>query len=123
MRDVELFTYTCSTASRVAMLAAGFHVARGRNAGEKAETTIACSILESATARGRDILGDHWLAKWERSAAKFPLDLQNDERAAFEHLIRARPQFGAALSKNIPSADNEVADEQKILCSGQRDSS
>ena len=115
MRDVELFTYTCSTASRVAMLAAGFHVARGRNAGEKAETTIACSILESATARERDILGDHWLAKWERSAAKFPLDLQNDERAAFEHHIRARPQFGAALSKNIPSADNEVADEQKIF--------
>lgn len=96
-KDAELFTYTCSTASRVAMLAAGFHVARGRNAGEKVETTIACTSLASAHRRGRDILGADWLAKWERSAAKFPTDFPVEERPAFESLIRSRPQFTACV--------------------------
>ena len=34
-RATELFTYTCSPANRAALLAAGFFVARGRNAGDK----------------------------------------------------------------------------------------
>ncbi len=100
--DVELFTYTCSTASRVAMLAAGFHVARGRNAGEKIETTIACTSLPLARERGRDVLGADWLAKWERSAAKFPADLPMEERPAFEKLIRSHPQFAALVPPPTP---------------------
>jgi len=95
-RDVELFTYTCSTASRVAMLGAGFGVARGRNAGDKEETTIAFTSLEQALARQRDILGAAWLGKWGRSAAKFPTSLPVDEQPAFEARLRALPQFGDA---------------------------
>jgi queuine tRNA-ribosyltransferase len=92
-KDAELFTYTCSTASRLAMLLAGFHVARGRNAGEKSETTIACTDLEAAAARGRDLLDAAWLDKWNRSAAKFPRDLPAEDRPAFEARIRSLPQF------------------------------
>ena len=92
-RDVELFTYTCSTASRVAMLGAGWGVARGRNAGDKEETTIAFTHLDKARERGRDVLAAEWLKKWNRSAAKFPpgIDLANQEK--FEARIRSRPQF------------------------------
>src|SRR5205085_4934201 len=57
-RAAELFTYTCSTANRVALLAAGFFVARGRNAGEKLETTIALTpaAIQSPRAQGREML-------------------------------------------------------------------
>jgi hypothetical protein len=94
-RDVELFTYSCSTASRVSMLGAGFGVARGRNAGDKEETTIAFTDLENARRRQRDILGSEWLQKWNRSAAKFPKDLPENFRPAFEQNLRALPQFSA----------------------------
>jgi queuine tRNA-ribosyltransferase len=92
-RDVELFTYSCSTASRVAMLGAGLGVARGRNAGDKEETTIAFTDLEKARQRHRDILGPEWLKKWHRSAAKFPAGLPEDARPAFEARLLALPQF------------------------------
>jgi queuine tRNA-ribosyltransferase len=92
-RDVELFTYTCSTASRVAMLGAGWGVARGRNAGDKEETTIAFTRLEMALQRKRDVLGAEWLKKWNRSAAKFPAGLDAEQRERFEVSIRALPQF------------------------------
>lgn len=95
-RDVELFTYSCSTASRVAMLGAGFGVARGRNAGDKLETTIAFTNLDSARRRGRDILGADWLKKWHRSTAKFPADLPESARPAFESRLLALPQFRTA---------------------------
>ena len=94
-RAVELFTYTCSTSARVALLAAGFHVAKGRNAGEKEETTIALTP-EAAGARcktGRDLLSAHWLEKWNRSGAKFPPELPLQEREPFERMIRAHEQF------------------------------
>lgn len=94
-RDAELFTYTCSTANRAALLAAGFFVARGRNAGEKIETTIALTpaSLRAASARKRELLSRDWLAKWERSAAKFPSDVPGDQRSAFEKVIRGHEQF------------------------------
>jgi queuine tRNA-ribosyltransferase len=91
----ELFTYTCSTANRAALLAAGFFVARGRNAGDKTETTIALTpaALHSAQKEKRDLLSHDWLAKWERSAAKFPSDIAPNERLAFEKIIRDHEQF------------------------------
>jgi queuine tRNA-ribosyltransferase len=94
-RAVELFTYTCSTANRAALLAAGFHLARGRNAGEKVETTIALTpaALWSPFAQGREFLASDWLAKWNRSAAKFPADVAPNERSAFEKIIRGHEQF------------------------------
>jgi queuine tRNA-ribosyltransferase len=94
-RAVELFTYTCSTANRAALLAAGFHLARGRNAGEKIETTIALTpaALLSSFARRRDLLAFDWLAKWNRSAAKFPTDVAPNERSGFEKIICGHEQF------------------------------
>jgi queuine tRNA-ribosyltransferase len=94
-RAAELFTYTCSTANRAALLAAGFFVARGRNAGDKTETTIALTraALDSAPAEKRDLLSRDWLARWERSAAKFPADIAPNERSAFEKIIRGHEQF------------------------------
>ncbi|HSP44651.1 MAG TPA: tRNA guanosine(34) transglycosylase Tgt [Chthoniobacterales bacterium] len=94
-RSVEVFTYTCSTANRAALLAAGFYVARGRNAGEKLETTIAltAAALQSTRSKPRDLLGDEWLAKWHRSAAKFPTDVAPPERPAFEKVILDHQQF------------------------------
>jgi queuine tRNA-ribosyltransferase len=91
-RAAELFTYTCSTANRVALLAAGFHVARGRNAGEKVETTIA--LTPAAAQDGCfAMLGAEWLEKWGRSTAKFPAEIPATERHGFERLIREHPQF------------------------------
>ena len=92
----ELFTYTVSTASRAGMLAAGFHVARGSGTGPKSETTIAltsaaigCELRKTQ----RNLLGTDWLAKWERSTAKFPPDVDGDAQNAFEHTLKAHPQF------------------------------
>ena len=94
-RAVELFTYSCATSSRVAMLAAGFYVARGRNAGEKEETTIALTPEAAATSDFPpfDFLSDEWLAKWERSGAKFPVELSSESYLNFERLIRKHRQF------------------------------
>ena len=91
----ELFTYTCSTANRAALLAAGFFVARGRNAGEKVETTIALTPAAVHNPRGpeRELLSSDWLAKWGRSAAKFPGDVAAEDRPAFEKVIRDHEQF------------------------------
>jgi queuine tRNA-ribosyltransferase len=75
------------------MLGAGFGVARGRNAGDKEETTIAFTNLEIARRRQRDVLGADWLARWNRSAAKFPKDLPSESRNDFEKSLRALPQF------------------------------
>lgn len=105
-RPVELFTYTCSTANRAALLAAGFFVARGRNAGEKLETTIALTpaAFPRARARQRELLGRDWLAKWERSAAKFPGDIATNERPAFEKIIRGHEQFrNLVVPERLPS--------------------
>ena len=94
-RAVGLFTYTCSTANRAALLAVGFFVARGRNAGEKIETTIALTpaAFGSTSKRKCNLLARDWLARWERSAAKFPSDVAPNERSAFEKTIRDHEQF------------------------------
>lgn len=104
-RAAELFTYSCSTANRAAMLGAGFFVARGRNAGEKIETTIALTpmALERPGRRDRDLLGLDWLEKWSRSAAKFPGDVAAGERSAFEKIIRGHQQFrNSAAAERLP---------------------
>jgi queuine tRNA-ribosyltransferase len=92
----ELFTYTVSTASRAGMLAAGFHVARGSGTGPKSETTIALTGSAIGCKRRktqRDLLGTDWLAKWERSTAKFPPDVNGDAQNAFARTLKAHPQF------------------------------
>ena len=94
-RGTELFTYTCSTAARVAMLASGFHVARGRCSGEKQETTIAFTpaAWECGYPARHELLGAEWLEKWRRSAAQFPSSLPEPERGPFAALILNHVQF------------------------------
>jgi queuine tRNA-ribosyltransferase len=88
-RPVELFTYTNSTAIRSAMLAAGFHVARGVASGPKDETTIALTLpLAPHVLLGRD-----WLARRARSTAAIPADVA--DRAAFEQAVHDHAQFRA----------------------------
>ena len=106
-RAAELFTYTCSTANRAALLAAGFFVARGRNAGEKLETTIALTpaAFHSPLARGREMLSGDWLEKWSRSAAKFPAEIEGRHQEYFEKLIRHHEQFRkSAEPERLPFA-------------------
>jgi queuine tRNA-ribosyltransferase len=96
-QPAELFTYTMSTASRAAMLVAGFQVAKGRVAGNKAETTVAFtpSALAGRFASRYELLGAEWLAKWHRSGARIPEWLPAEEQAAFEEAILSHPQFAA----------------------------
>jgi queuine tRNA-ribosyltransferase len=94
-RAAELFTYTCSTANRAALLAAGFYVARGRNAGEKLETTIALTPAASRapSSSRHELLAPDWLEKWNRSGAKFPGEIETHQYTAFEQSIREHVQF------------------------------
>jgi queuine tRNA-ribosyltransferase len=106
-RAAELFTYTCSTANRAALLAAGFYVARGRNAGEKLETTIALTpaAFHSPRAERHEMLAGDWLEKWNRSAAKFPAGIEALQHNHFEELIRQHEQFRkSAHPERLPFA-------------------
>jgi queuine tRNA-ribosyltransferase len=97
-RAAELFTYSRSTAIRAALLAAGFYVARGRSAGEKEETTIALTAetFRTASPYRHELLTSHWLAKWNRSEAKFPAEIPAQEFTRFEQVIRKHEQFQRA---------------------------
>lgn len=90
-RAVELFTYTYSTSVRVAMLAAGFFVAKGRGTGPKAETTIGLSPAAAAAVHERDLLGAEWLDKWRRSDARAPLGGAED--STWLDAVNRHPQF------------------------------
>ncbi len=94
-RAVELFTYSCSTPARAALLAVGFHVARGRSIADRVETTIALTPAATKTSPPcpREWLGTEWLAKWGRSSAQFPVDVLTDQQPSFEKAIRTHPQF------------------------------
>jgi len=92
-RPAELFTYTCSTAIRATLLAAGFHVAKGRSTGEKLETTIALTPGACGAGCSHEILGADWLEKWQRSGAKFPAGIDAAGQPDFEQAILAHPQF------------------------------
>ncbi len=97
-RATELFTYSCSTPVRSALLAAGFHVARGCSTGDKVETTIALAISAASPLSRRDLLGAEWLAKWKRSSAKYPADIDATHQPAFEQKILLHPQFSSAAN-------------------------
>lgn len=88
----ELFTYSTSTAVRVALLATGFYVAKGRGTGVKTETTIALTP-SAAQLTKHPLLGPEWLAKWHRSHAKFPEGLATEDQKNFALKITDHPQF------------------------------
>lgn len=94
----ELFTYTCSTSVRVALLAAGFYVAQGRSIGAKEETTIAVTPAAFQATEGarHKYLSLDWISRWTRSHAKFPAGLLPGQHAAFERVIREHEQFQSA---------------------------
>jgi queuine tRNA-ribosyltransferase len=92
---VELYTYSASTAVRVALLTAEFFVAEGVGTGPKSTTTIAFtrgaeSSNPTLTAR---LLGEPWLTRWRRSDSKFPPNLADEEKLSFERQIESHPQF------------------------------
>ena len=80
-----LFTYSTATATRSALLLAGFVVGRGDASGPKEETTAA-AIPPALPARPLDA---RWLARLARSSAPFPPDAP---AGALER-IAALPQF------------------------------
>jgi queuine tRNA-ribosyltransferase len=80
-----LYTYSTATATRAALLLAGFFVGQGDPSGPKEQTTAAATD-PALLARPLD---GRWLARLERSSAPFPSDAPPD---ALER-IRAHPQF------------------------------
>ena len=94
-KPAELYTYSGSTAVRVALLAAGFFVAQGVGTGPKTDTTIAFTRASGAKDHPRSprLLGQPWLARWRRSGAKFPAMLGDEDRPHFEKLIETHRQF------------------------------
>lgn len=91
-KQVELFTYTNSTSVRAAMLAAGFHVAKGRGTGPKTETTIGLSPAAAAAEHSHELLGTQWLAKWHRSDAQAPHGSVPGDTTWHEQ-VSGHPQF------------------------------
>ena len=94
-KSAELYTYSASTAVRVALLSAGFFVAEGIGTGPKAATTMA---FTRATGAGEHplsppLLGRPWLTRWQRSHAKSPPTLTHEEKSDFEKRIETHPQF------------------------------
>jgi queuine tRNA-ribosyltransferase len=83
--EATLFTYSTATATRAALLLAGWHVGVGDPSGPKDATTAAATD-PSLLARPLD---GRWLARLARSSAPFPDDAPAD---ALDR-IRAHPQF------------------------------
>jgi len=94
-RAVELFTYTASTAARVAMLGAGFWVSKGCPTGSRPESTIAqtAAAVHPVAGSRHDLLGREWLARWGRSQARFPSDVAAGEQEALAQRILGHLQF------------------------------
>jgi queuine tRNA-ribosyltransferase len=80
-----LFTYSTATATRSALLLAGFHVGVGDPSGPKEETTAA-ALPPAAPERPLDA---RWLARLARSSAAWPADAPPEAL----DLVRAHPQF------------------------------
>jgi queuine tRNA-ribosyltransferase len=100
-KAVELYTYTYSTRVRAAMLAAGFHVAKGRGTGPKAETTIGLSAGAAARPHGHELLGAEWLARWRRSDAQAPLGVRADDES-WRAAVEGHPQFAKEMLPFVP---------------------
>lgn len=91
----ELYTYSASTAVRVALLNAGFYVAAGVGTGPKADTTLAFSRSDGVTAHFSTprLLGQEWLDRWRRSESQFPPGITPEEQEQLRKRIETHPQF------------------------------
>lgn len=85
--DTTLLTYSNATAARLALLRAGFFVGPGVPTGPKAATTIA------RTRPFAGMYGQEFLATWRRSSRRWPGDVLEDARPAFEAELLAHPQW------------------------------
>ena len=94
-KSTELYTYSASTAVRVALLAAGFFVAAGIGTGPKSTTTMAFTKETGAKDHPLQpqLLGQQWLTRWRRSHVQFPSTLTYKEREHYNQLIEMHPQF------------------------------
>ena len=93
-KPAELYTYSASTAVRVALLSAGFFVAQGVGTGPKTETTIAFNRAESAT--------QHPLAR--RCSTKSGSRAGAAARQNFRQRVSKEEQAQFAASDRKPSA-------------------
>lgn len=94
-KATELYTYSASTAVRVALLTAGFFVAEGVGTGPKAATTIAFNRATGAKEHPRlpRLLGREWLVRWRRSHVQFPPTLTAEEKEHVARLIETHQQM------------------------------
>jgi len=101
-KSAELYTYSASTAVRAALLTAGFFVAEGVGMGPKSSTTLAFTQASGAVTHplAPALLGQDWLARWNRSHSKFPAGLADEEKPGFEKSIESRPQFFACAGQD-----------------------
>ena len=91
----ELYTYSCATSVRVALLASGFFVAEGIGSGPKSTTTIAFHSAAAAAVHplAPRLLGPEWLIRWNRSYSRIPDGLPAEQIPAFARRIEGHPQF------------------------------
>lgn len=87
-----LTSYSRSTAVRVTLALAGFHVGRGKATGEKDETTVAATHRELLA----DPLGTEWLGRVRRSTQAAPLGgnggpISEEDFAVLEAALTATP--------------------------------
>jgi queuine tRNA-ribosyltransferase len=93
---------------RATLLNAGFFVGQGKGSGPKAETTVAMTPAYRETQAQFTLAGKEWLSKWEKSSAKFPEELDENQKKSFEEKIKKHPQFfnrtnQPCINKLIPS--------------------
>lgn len=95
LRSTELYTYSASTAVRVALLLAGFFVAEGVGTGPKATTTVGLTRLmsENDLVFSPRLLGSTWLTRWRKSDSKYPLGVDEGQKLEIVRRIEGHPQF------------------------------
>lgn len=85
----EVFNYSNSTAVRAGLLAAGFFVGAGVGTGPKKDTTIAWKDDRALHVP----LDPAWLARWQRSSAKFPGGIAPEQHDTVARDIQNHKQF------------------------------
>ncbi|WP_411822859.1 tRNA guanosine(34) transglycosylase Tgt [Leptospira sp. 'Mane'] len=88
-----LYTYSAATAVRAALLFAGFWVGRGVGSGPKSETTVAYSGCPLKIQEREKLLGKDWLGRFERSDARYPTGMGEDQKSEWDKRIQNHPQF------------------------------
>lgn len=93
-REMDLVTYSTSTAVRASLLAVGFYVASGPPVGPKKETTIASTRASyEKTRECRSYLGGRWMERWNASSAQFPKNIPESLIEQLSERIVRHPQF------------------------------